>query len=174
LVKAIFFSRFKKKFISELCYVNGIKVLSETLSETLQGSISYSYNFLQRTTKPKLGDRIPLFFLKNGSIISHLKLINTTLNKINTYATVPGSYIKVKMLKLEYNSILVELPSKKQKLVSLLSYCRLGSVFGDFIKQEKLHNAGFFKITGKASKVRGVAKNACDHPNGGNTKKKKM
>lgn len=174
LIKHVYYSRILKKFLSNIYYSNGVQGLSPTIEGSLQGSINYSYSNLPATNKFLLGDRIPNHCLKNSYIISNLEITNKLTKKTQVYATSPGTYIKVKMIKFDTKEILIELPSKKQKLIRQEGFSRFGKNFGFFLKQENINRAGFYKNLGKNSKVRGVAKNACDHPNGGNTKKKKM
>ena len=174
LIKYVYYSRILKKFLSKIYYPNGIQALIPTVEGALQGDINYSHPSIVNTTKFLIGDRIPNHCLKNSLIISNLEIVNKLTKKTRVYATSPGTYIKVKMIKFDTGEILIELPSKKQKVINHEGFSRIGKNFGFFLKQALNNRAGFYKNLGKNSKVRGIAKNACDHPNGGNTNKKKM
>jgi large subunit ribosomal protein L2 len=86
------------------------------------------------------------------------------------YARSSGSHAKILNINTSHHATLVKLPSGVKKYFSIYSIA-LPAASALQLK-EKLSNckSGFWRILGKKSKVRGVAKNPIDHPHGGRTK----
>lgn len=64
---------------------------------------------------------------------------------------------------------IVELPSKELRKFEGKCKATIGTISNAIRLREKLSKAGDNRHRGKSPKVRGVAKNPVDHPNGGNT-----
>ena len=92
-------------------------------------------------------------------------------SKYTRFAVASGSSFTVVLKKKE--KVVVKLPSGKLKTFSVNNFFKEGRVFFQKKNQIQLGSAGFgFKILGKKSSVRGVAKNPVDHPHGGGEGKK--
>jgi large subunit ribosomal protein L2 len=72
--------------------------------------------------------------------------------------------------KYRINFSIVILPSLAIKLISNSSVAFFHFVENQSYKFFKSKKAGYYKNYGNKPTVRGVAKNPCDHPNGGRTK----
>lgn len=113
------------------------------------------------------------FFIFQLLKIKKISLINPFINNKQIYvkyARSIGSFAKIITWNFSTWIVLIELKSKKKKFFSMFS---LSSPF--FVKKffkKKLINskASFKRLWGKKPIVRGIAKNAIDHPHGGNTK----
>lgn len=105
------------------------------------------------------------------------KLSNITLNfsyKIQI-ATARGSFAVLLYYTKLQNKVKIKLPSKKSIFIHFLMISFLAYIDNDFLKyKNKTTKHGFYRLMGKKNIVRGVAKNPVDHPNGGNTKAKKL
>lgn len=87
------------------------------------------------------------------------------------YSKSPGTYCLPKFTKaLVWGLFIVILPSTKKIYLTDDTYVRIGRVFGRHWHHHRFHKAGTSNFLGHKSIVRGVAKNAVDHPNGGRTK----
>jgi ribosomal protein L2 len=73
------------------------------------------------------------------------------------------------LLDNSYKGILsiIVLPSLKIKIISNKSVAFLNYIENEMYKYQKVQKAGFYVNKGRKSRVRGVVKNPCDHPNGG-------
>ena len=119
--------------------------------------------------------------LPNSSFSTKLIVLlqsNTMLFFVNIknkfYATAAGTYCTLLLINLLNNYILILLPSKKQKLVSLSTTGICGRASNIFSKYQFYTS---FKQKERSKKhsvsVRGIATNPVDHPNGGRSKVKK-
>ena len=108
-----------------------------------------------------------LYQLRPLTQISHLAL---TPCKGMQYVRSAGSYAKILILNITQHTSLVKLQSGVRKYCSIYSIV-LPTASALSIKN-KLSNgkSGFWRMRGKKSIVRGVAKNPVDHPHGGRTK----
>ena len=96
-------------------------------------------------------------------------IFNLQLNKI-VYCRAVGSVAKVVMHNKNKLLTCINLPSKQRKYISSLNYCFI--YFNQIFKIEearKIPKASIKLTRGYKSSVRGIAKNAIDHPHGGNT-----
>ena len=147
-------------------------------------SISLIINKLFQLSFFKLSFIISKFYLISNSFfifqllkIKKISLINPFINNKQIsikYSRATGSFSKILTWNFITWIVLVELKSKKKKFFSMFS---ISSPF--FIKKfykKKLLNskASFKRLWGKKPIVRGIAKNAIDHPHGGNTKTIKL
>ena len=163
-----FDSKLKKK-INYVFFSNGILTLLPNIFTLNEGLLIRNYNYLSMPYKFFLGDKLPLYYCKNGFIINHINF-NFKSQAVKSV----GTLAKILFINYLTKKALVELPSKKKKLFSIFIFVVLGQNSGLLFKKLKIISAGFYKKLGKAPKVRGVAKNPVDHPNGGKTKKKKL
>lgn len=160
----VFNNFYKKEYVTVINIYNQIS--------TLVNSTVYYPGFIYRNSdkniKNYIGHYITLKFIPINSIISNI--YNKT-NLKNTYSKAPGSNsVKKKYLK-KSKLIYINLPSKTLILLSENTLALFGKTFSNNNKSV----AGGFgnNITRlKKVKVRGVAKNPVDHPNGGRTKAK--
>ena len=94
---------------------------------------------------------------------------NFKLNKI-VYCRAVGSVGKIIMHNKNKLLTYINLPSNKKKYISSISFCFI--YFNQIFKIEevrKIPKASIKLNCGYKSSVRGIAKNAIDHPHGGNT-----
>jgi large subunit ribosomal protein L2 len=70
------------------------------------------------------------------------------------------------------NKVQVILSSGKKKQLAINSFCMLGSVSNENFFLRQLGKAGKSRWFGRKSKVKGIAMNPVDHPNGGGEGKK--
>lgn len=110
---------------------------------------------------------LKLFQFKKLSNISSIELIPY---KNSQYARSAGTFSKILKFNKENYTVLLELPSKKKKLFSCHSSALNGKNVFKYAAKLINNKAGFWRNQGIKSTVRGVAKNAVDHPNGGRTK----
>lgn len=76
------------------------------------------------------------------------------------------------LLDNKYKNILsiIVLPSLKIKILSNKSIIFLNYIENELYKYQKPQKAGYYVNKGRKPTVRGIVKNACDHPNGGRTR----
>ncbi len=105
--------------------------------------------------------------LTSGDQISNVSIRKGTIGK---YALTHGAACKV--IKQEGSTTVLRLPSKEIKRFSNLNSCIRGVAVGKGI--ENLGKAGKSRRLGIRPRVRGVAMNPIDHPNGGKTHSSKI
>lgn len=143
--------------IALICYNNGI--LSYIVS--VEGlKTNYYTNWNRKIFS--LGSSHFLHKFRFGTFISCVELRPGKGSKI---ARAAGSFCLV--LNSFNKRILLRLPSGEERLFSILSKALLGIVSNYKHKFLKKKKAGNNIWLGKKPKVRGVAKNAVDHPHGG-------
>ena len=119
-------------------------------------------------TDPKLGHSLPINKIPVGSFIHNLKLKNSKFGNISRSA---GTFSQIKEKTL--HNALIKLSSGKLKLVSSKNQATIGAVSNEFaFLFQQLNKAGQSRWLNKRPKVRGVAMNPVDHPNGGGEGKK--
>lgn len=119
-------------------------------------------------TDPKLGHSLPINKIPVGSFIHNLKLKNSKFGSISRSA---GTFSQIKEKTL--HNALIKLSSGKLKLVSSKNQATIGAVSNEFaFLFQQLNKAGQSRWLKKRPKVRGVAMNPVDHPNGGGEGKK--
>jgi len=158
--------RNRKKLASVIQYSTGSIVVNPHTSGAVLGQFVFSsvlpYKFWCNF---KTSCIVLLKFLLKFSIVS-----NIAASGFAKYSTAAGTFCQILEIFVDYNLVKVVLPSKQVKIFSGWSFCILGrnsNVGNRFLIPGK---AGFLKIVGKKSKVRGVARNPVDHPHGGRTK----
>ena len=113
------------------------------------------------------GNSLPLSKIPEGSFIHN---IATKTNKKSQLTRSAGtsSILKEKTLK----TAKVTISSKLDKLIPINCYATIGSLDNESYFLTQLGKAGQSRWLGKRPKVRGVAMNPVDHPNGGGEGKK--
>jgi len=113
-----------------------------------------------------LGFRVFLSQLRNNMVFSTLSVHN----RLSALITANGTYGSILNVNLDLNIALLLLPSKAHQYFPTSMACTIGrnnNIFHKFIIQG---GAGLNRRLGNKGIVRGVAKNAVDHPHGGRTK----
>jgi large subunit ribosomal protein L2 len=167
LISSFKFIPFKNKLLSLIYFSNGSSTYYlTTLSQTLFSYLYYNKYKKLKNIKSK-NNALLLFQIKKLSFVSCLELVP---GKGSQYIRSSGTKGKIIKFDKETHSVLVQLPSKIKKIFSYYSFAFLNGIA--LPEKKKFYNgkAGFSKLFGKKSIVRGVAKNAVDHPNGGRTK----
>jgi large subunit ribosomal protein L2 len=113
------------------------------------------------------GNSLPLFKIPEGSFIHN---ISTNLKDKAKFTRSAGTFAILKEKTAEYAKI--QLSSKQEKLVSLQCYATLGVLSNESYFLTRLGKAGQSRWLNRRPKVRGVAMNPVDHPNGGGEGKK--
>lgn len=144
--------------IALICYKNGL--LSYIISPTgLKINTYISSNILVPGYVNILNN------FKYGSFIHCVELIKNYGSKVARSA---GCYcIILNKYDFDNNKLIVKLPSGEHRLIEKTNKASLGIVSNLNRKFLKLRKAGNNRWLGKKPKVRGVAKNAVDHPHGG-------
>jgi large subunit ribosomal protein L2 len=113
------------------------------------------------------GWSVPIFHMRLFSVISSIELRPFSGSKLarsaGSFAILIGKSKDKAMLKLKSGWILY---------ISLLSFAVFGKVSKNLFNIGSFMKAGKMRAFGFKSKVRGVAKNPCDHPHGGGNGKK--
>lgn len=148
----------RTSLIALLCYKNGF--LSYIIAPTgLKLNTYISSNILIP------GYANELYKFKYGSFIHCVELIKNYGAKIARSA---GSYcIILNKFDLDQNKLIIKMPSGEHRLIDKLNKASLGVVSNIDLKFLKLKKAGNNIWLRKKPSVRGVAKNAVDHPHGG-------
>jgi large subunit ribosomal protein L2 len=120
--------------------------------------------------KPSIGTRIDIKLVGNMPVGSDIYKVTRKPGASNTYALARGASCKI--IKQEDNTTLIRLPSKEIKRIYNRNTCVEGIVAGDPIVN--LLTAGAMRRRGIRPRVRGVAMNCSDHPNGGKTHSSKV
>jgi large subunit ribosomal protein L2 len=115
--------------------------------------------------KYKIGCSVLLKYLDYKSIFFCLEFNNNF-----KYARSAGTFCKILNLDVEKESVIIQLPSGLEKVVSYFSRATLGRASNLKHKEEFFSKAGYFRHKGVRPTVRGVAMNPVDHPHGGRTK----
>lgn len=156
------------KFISLIKYIDGSYSYIPKIWGFYSGyfvKVCY-WNILERNYN--IGSILPLKLIKR-----HLIFNNVYFNNSNSkYIKSPGTYGKVSDINLEENFCVIKLPNMRHKKVSNLTCIILGRNSNLYNKDIVVSKAGPNSRLGNKPKVRGVAKNPVDHPNGGNSKTK--
>lgn len=150
--------------------LEGIKYLLPGIEHVNPGKIIYSQENFKYFLKTFLikGFLTYLYKLPINTLCSNISnLLNTKI----TFAKCSGTYCKLKKIKKSKKKLLlIELPSHKELLVTKNTKVYVGKN-QNFKKNELVEGkwGSSFSCT-KKIKVRGVAMNPVDHPNGGRTK----
>ena len=123
------------------------------------------YNLLFSFSK-KLGTVVRFFNCREGELVSNFSFYENYYGQIARSA---GEYAQVIKVSFLDNFTLLKLKSGKKFFINKLNNCMLGIICNSFEYNINIGKAGFNNIYGKKLKVRGVAMNPIDHPNGGRT-----
>lgn len=130
------------------------------------GQFIFSSNLPQNYWVNNLpGNLVLLKYLNKYTIFS-----NAYINGFKKFALSNGTFCQVLETFFDFNLTKVTLPSKRTKIFSGWSFVLLGKNSQEDYLYNRLGKAGVNILTGKKSKVRGVARNPVDHPHGGRTK----
>jgi len=113
------------------------------------------------------GNTLPLFKIPEGSFIHN---ITTTKTKKAQLTRSAGTFAVLKKKTSTHANI--ELSSKKEKLLPLQCYATLGILSNEAYLLTSLGKAGRSRWLNRRPRVRGIAMNPIDHPNGGGEGKK--
>lgn len=105
--------------------------------------------------------------IKKLSFISCVELLPNTGSK---YSRSPGTKCRILSFDEKTHSSVLILPSKTKKIFSYYSHALFGQITLSTHKKYYNGKAGYWRMFGSKSTVRGVAMNAVDHPHGGRTK----
>jgi len=108
------------------------------------------------------GDCLALFNVAIGTFIHNIQV---NKNKAMIFVRSAGNYSFLLRKLGRYG--LIRLNSKEERFIYLANYVVLGRLSFEFWRLFINYKAGQSRYKGYKSKVRGVAKNAIDHPHGG-------
>lgn len=115
----------------------------------------------------KLGHSLPVNKIPVGSFIYNVSLRSERQGQVARSA---GAFTK--LLQKNFKNGLIQMPSGKQKSLSINCYATLGMVSNESHWLISLKKAGRSRWLNKRPTVRGVAMNPVDHPHGGGEGKK--
>jgi large subunit ribosomal protein L2 len=121
-------------------------------------------------TPPKIGAELKITTLGESPIGGSVYNVSMRIGGQGQISTARGTSCKI--VKQESHTTVIRLPSSELKRLSKSNTCLEGSVYGR--PKVKLGSAGANRRLGVRPKVRGVAMNPCDHPNGGKTHSSKI
>lgn len=117
----------------------------------------------------QIGSCMPLNAMRIGTIIHNIEMKPGQGGKLVRSA---GTCAKI-MKDPSQRYVLIELPSKKTKLIDSRCRATIGRVSNPTHGDRKLRKAGQSRWLGRRPVVRGVAMNPVDHPHGGGEGKSK-
>lgn len=143
------------------------------IERIVAGKIFYSPNMF-RVINQQLLLKGNCFFLKKllfSTVFSNVS--NFSINRV-AFARAPGTFCKIrKFTKKKKKMILTILPSKNEIYLRYNTIAFVGKNTNFFVKKLVEGKYGNSLYQCKSIRVRGVAKNPVDHPNGGRTKTNK-
>lgn len=128
---------------------------------------NYFYSGLEHILLSKLGSVCFLEKCKIGYFVSNLKCSGSIKNN---YAVSSGTFCFIFKKDKTSNSFFLFLPSGSLKKFPLNTIVTLGKNFNFNSDKWNYGKAGLSRLYNNKSKVRGVAMNPVDHPNGGRSK----
>lgn len=161
LNKTIFLIKYVNNSYSTILAVYGL-FIGDLIKTITLNTKYYNNNYL--------GYRIPLLKISKFFIISQIS--NLYKNK-SVYARSQGTFCYIVDINFDLQFCLLQLPSTKRKYFSLNCFVTIGRNSNIYKKYNVVGKAGFNRILGRSSIVRGVAMNPVDHPHGGRTKTNK-
>jgi large subunit ribosomal protein L2 len=166
-ISSFSFIPFKNRLLSLIFFCNGsVSYFLTTNSHVL---FSFFYNRIGKKLR-KISIKITHFFLLQIKKLSFVSCVEILPGKGAQYMRSPGTKGKILSFDKSTHSCLIKLPSGLKKMFSHHSFAFLDAIAIPFHKRRKNGKAGFWRTYGRKSIVRGVAKNAVDHPHGGRTK----
>ncbi len=161
------FVPFKNKLLNLVIYSNGSYAYYLTTDNHQLFSFIY-FNFYKNLKKVKLKSTFfMLFQIKKLSFVSCLEL---SPGKGSQYSRSSGTKSRIIKFDNDTHSVLVKLPSGLKKIFSYYSFVLFGQISLKTNKNFSNGKAGYWRMFGSKSLVRGVAMNPVDHPHGGRTK----
>lgn len=167
----------RKCFIKLIRYINGIlcyilatqNVIIKQKIEFFGNSVYIKdlvklYGYNARNKLFKIGNRAPLRYLPVGTVIHNLEKVPGYGGLFLRSAGVGGQLVKKFK---DINLAIIKLGSREFKLFPLDCFASIGIVSNFKYKLFKLYKAGQVRWLNRRPTVRGVAKNAVDHPHGG-------
>lgn len=109
-----------------------------------------------------IGNALPLSKIPLGANIHNIEF---RPGKGGQIARSAGSYAEI--LAKEGNYVTLRLPSSEIRMVNKYCWATIGQVGNLDFSNTRIGKAGSNRWLGNTPKVRGVAKNPCDHPHGG-------
>lgn len=109
-----------------------------------------------------IGNALPLSKIPLGTNIHNIEFLP---GKGGQIARSAGSFAEI--LAKEGNYVTLKLPSAEIRLVNKFCWATIGQVGNIDFSNQVIGKAGSNRWLGRTPKVRGVAKNPCDHPHGG-------
>lgn len=156
---------YKTNFLALIKFHSGAFSYFPATAGLTKMSIILFANF-NKTKILSIGNITLLKYLQPGSKIHSL----TAGNKHRImYSRAAGTFVTL-IMHFKDSTTYVKLPSMQLKKISNMSRCVVGQAGNIIHKFENLGKAGYKKYFGLKPQVRGVAKNAVDHPHGGRTK----
>ena len=151
-------------FVGVILYINGLTSIITIAEEVYVHSVLFSGGYLPSSyiQEKAYGWAVPLKYIRLFTLISNIEPHPYYGGKLATSAGVGGV-----LSTFNGNDYTVKLSSGWHIRVSSESLAVIGRVSNVQHKYRRLHKAGTSRRLGVRPTVRGVAKNACDHPHGG-------
>jgi len=130
------------------------------------------YKLVGGISMPKVGDMLNVVNIGSAPVGSSVYNVSLRTGKSGQLARARGASCVVVKQEVETGTTVVRLPSSAIKRLNSKNTCSIGTVFGEAIT--KLGTAGAHRRLGVRPKVRGVAMNPIDHPNGGKSHTNKI
>lgn len=157
-VKTIEYDPNRNVRISLVAYFDGEKRYILTPNELKVGDIIQS----GPESEIKVGNALPLQNIPLGTLVHNLELVP---GKGGQMVRSAGASAQVMAKEGEY--VTIKLPSSEMRMVHKNCYATIGVLGNAEIKNLNIGKAGRKRWMGIKPTVRGVAKNAVDHPHGG-------
>jgi len=163
-----FIKNFKKKYFALIKYTNGSYSYIHAIHGMQLGSFYKTYNngisFINEVVP---GISLYIQYARRFFIFSNI-CFNNKIKAI--YATSPGTYCKISHKVDELGIVVFWLPTGTKKNLKYFTFVTLGRNMNLLKKYSRMSKAGDNLYRGFKPRVRGVAMNPVDHPNGGRTK----
>lgn len=151
---------YRSAFIALICYSNGALSYIIATEKLKIGSIIYNTKDLIN-----IGNRISVKDVSSGTLLNNLELYPMNGSILGRSA---GTWIQI-IKQFDKNFTQVKLRSGEQRLIKNNCTAIIGITSNIYHNQKKLIKAGQNRLLGFKPKVRGIAMNPVDHPNGGRT-----
>ena len=163
-----FVKNFKKKFFALVRYTNGSYSYVCAVHGMQIGFLYKTYNVPIRYVSEMLpGISLYIQYAKRFFIFSNVCF---SRKERAVYATASGTYCKISHKIVEAGIVIFWLPTGTKKKLKYYSLVTMGRNMNLLKKFSRASKAGDSYVRGFKPKVRGVAMNPVDHPNGGRTK----
>lgn len=152
---------FRNTYIGCILYLSKLNNLQKFIILQHNYMINSIY-YLTNINNIKTGSYIQLKYCKLGTYIYN---ISKDYKKGSIFARSAGTFAQI--LSFYKNLVYIKLPSKQCKYININNFCYIGVNSNIFHNKFKIKNAGYNIYYNIKPKVRGKAKNVCDHPHGG-------